>query len=353
MLNHLTSGLVRSLRALAAAAVLAAPIAHADEVTGAGATFPAPIYMKWGEDYAKAGNDKLNYQGVGSGAGVTQIINRTVDFGASDSPVATEKLVKEGLLQFPAVIGAVVIVVNIPGVDGNQVNLTGPVLADIYLGRIRMWDAPEIKALNPTLNLPKAPIAPNYRADASGTTSIFTNYLAAVSPDFKEKIGAANSVPWKTGVGAPGNAGVAAGVKNIKGGIGYVEFAYATENHMQMPALQNKAGRFVRPTEPGFVAAALQADWANAKDMAATMLNMTGDASWPIVSATYILMPKSPKDPARSLRVLKFFDWAFSTGGPAATKLHYIMLPENVQAQVRQRWGLIQAGGKPVWPAAS
>lgn len=352
MLNQIGKGLDRAVRAAAMAAVVLGgmAVAQAQEITGAGATFPALIYTRWGEDYKATGAAALNYQGVGSGAGVTQIINRTVDFGASDTPVAADRLSKNNLLQFPAVIGAVVVIVNIPGVDGNAVRLTGPVLAEIYRGRIRMWNAKEITDLNPGLNLPAAAIAPTYRADSSGTTNIFTNYLAAVSLPFQTQIGAGNAVPWKTGVGAPGNAGVAAAVQNTKGGIGYVEFAYATENKMQMPLLENRAKKFVKPTIPGFNAAAMQANWASAVNMAASMINMSGDETWPIVSATYVLVPKDPGDPVRAGNVLKFFDWAFKSGGPAADQLHYISLPPAVQDQVRQSWSAIAPNGQPVWP---
>jgi phosphate transport system substrate-binding protein len=339
--------------ALLALGVLAALPAAAQDLTGAGATFPAPIYTKWGEDYARAGGAKLNYQALGSGAGVTQIINRTVDFGASDAPVKPDRLAKENLLQFPAVIGAVVVVVNVPGVDGDKLKLTGPLLADIYIGRVRMWDDKAIQALNPDIRLPDAPIAPAYRADSSGTTNIFTSYLSLVSPDFKTRIGAANSVPWRTGIGAPGNAGVAAAVKNTRGGIGYVEFAYATENGMKMPSLQNQSGAFLRASEPAFVAAAVQADWASAPNMAASMLNLPGQGAWPIVSATYILVPKNPPNAARAQRVLKFFDWAYSNGAPAAERLHYTPLPAAVQDQARRRWSEIRVNGEPVWPAGA
>ncbi len=339
----------RMLRALASAVLLAAP-AFAQDITGAGATFPAPIYSSWGEDYAGAGGDRLNYQALGSGAGVTQIINRTVDFGASDSPVAPERLEKEQLLQFPAVIGAVVVIVNVPGVDGEKIRLTGELLGEIYVGRIRLWDDPKIAALNPALKLPKIPISPAYRADSSGTTSIFTKYLSSVSPIFKERTGAGNSVAWRTGLGAPGNAGVAAAVKNIKGGIGYVEFAYAAENGLHALQLSNGSGRFVAPSVPGFMEAAAQADWANAKGLAANMLNMPGELSWPITSASYILVPKNPKDPARTQRVLKFFDWAFRNGAATADRLHYVMLPPGVQDRVRQAWTTLAPGGQPLWP---
>lgn len=340
----------RMLRALAAAVVFAAP-AIAQDMTGAGATFPAPIYSSWGEDYAKASGGRLNYQALGSGAGVTQIINRTVDFGASDSPVAPERLEKEQLLQFPAVIGAVVVIVNVPGVDGSKIRLTGELLGEIYVGRVRMWNDPKITALNPTLKLPQIPISPAYRADSSGTTSIFTKYLSGVSPVFKERTGAGNAVAWRTGLGAPGNAGVAAAVKNIKGGIGYVEFAYAAENGMSALMLANGSGNFVSPSVPGFLEAAAQADWTNAKNMAAPMLNMPGKTSWPIVSSTYILVPKNPKDPARTKRVLSFFDWSFRNGAATADRLHYIMLPPEVQDRVRQEWTKLSAGGQPLWPA--
>jgi phosphate transport system substrate-binding protein len=351
MLNQLTSSLSRATRAAVAASILLGGVAaaNAQEITGAGATFPAPIYTKWGEQYKASGGPALNYQAVGSGAGATQIINRTVDFGASDSPIASERLASNNLLQFPAVIGAVVVVVNIPGVDGNKLKLTGPVIADMYQGRIRMWNDNAIKAINPGLTLPAVAVAPAYRADSSGTTSIFTNYLAAVSLPFQTNIGAGNSVPWKAGVGAPGNAGVAASVQNTKGGIGYVEYAYATENKMQTPQIENRAKKFVSPSVAGFNAAATQANWASAANMAASMINMSGDATWPIVSATYVLVPKNPSDPARAAAVFRFFDWAFKNGAPAADQLHYIPLPAAVQAQVRTKWALVKANDKPVW----
>ncbi|MEQ1782750.1 MAG: phosphate ABC transporter substrate-binding protein PstS [Hyphomonadaceae bacterium] len=342
----------RLATAFAAAALFAAP-ALAQDMTGAGATFPAPIYSSWGEDYAKVSGGRLNDQALGSGAGVTQIVNRTVDFGASDSPVAAEKLEKEKLLQFPAVIGAVVLVVNIPGVDGTKVRLTGELVGEIFVGRIRLWNDPKITAINPGLKLPQIPISPAYRADSSGTTSIFTKYVSSVSPIFKERTGAGNSVAWRTGLGAPGNAGVAAAVKNIKGGIGYVEFAYAAENGMQALMLANKDGKFVSPSIPAFLAAASHADWANAKNMAATMQNMPGETSWPIVSSTYILVPRDPKDPVRTQHVLQFFDWSYRNGGPTADRLHYIMLPPNVQDLARQQWATLSANGKPLWPPAT
>lgn len=350
MLIQSACRILRALGAATAAAIALTAPARAQDITGAGATFPAPIYSSWGEDYAKVSGGRLNYQALGSGAGVTQIVNRTVDFGASDSPVAAEKLEKEKLLQFPAVIGAVVLVVNIPGVDGTKVRLTGELLGEIYVGRIRLWNDPKITAINPGLKLPQIPISPAYRADSSGTTSIFTKYVASVSPIFKERTGAGNSVAWRTGLGAPGNAGVAAAVKNIKGGIGYVEFAYAAENGMQALMLANKDGKFVSPSVPAFLAAASHADWANAKNMAATMQNMPGETSWPIVSSTYILVPRDPKDPVRTQHVLQFFDWSYRNGAATADRLHYIMLPPEVQDLARRQWTTLTAGGKPLWP---
>lgn len=341
-----------AIGAIAAVAALAyAGVASAEEMTGAGATFPAPIYTRWAEQYAAQGGDTLNYQAIGSGAGVTQIINRTVDFGASDTAVAPERLASQNLLQFPAVIGGVVIAVNIPGVDGNNLRLTGPVIADIYLGRIRMWNDRRIAALNPGVTLPALAIAPAYRADSSGTTNIFTNYLASVSLPFQTTIGAGNSVSWRAGVGAPGNAGVAGAVRNTRGGFGYVEFAYATENNMQTPQLQNRSGQWVRPSEAAFAAAAATANWANAPNLAVSMINTAGNANWPIVGPTYILIPKNPSDADRARRVLAFFDWAFRNGGPAASDLHYVMLPESVRNTIRQRWSQVRSGGQAVYSA--
>ena len=332
----------------AAAAIASVGVAHAD-ITGAGATFPQPVYTRWAEQYAGQGGDTLNYQGIGSGAGVTQIINRTVDFGASDAPVAPERLASQNLLQFPAVIGAVVVAVNIPGVDGNNLKLTGALIGDIYLGRVRMWNDPRIAALNPGVSLPAVAIAPVYRADSSGTTNIFTTYLASVNLPFNTTIGAGSSVSFRAGIGAPGNAGVAGSIRNTRGAIGYVEYAYATENNMQTPQLQNRSGAWVRPSSAGFAAAAATANWANAPNMAASMINTAGAPNWPIVSATYILLPKNPADAGQALKVMQFFDWAFRSGQGAADALHYITLPVAVQNQVRQRWCQVRSGAQAVW----
>lgn len=343
--------LTKTIRAglFAAAAMMATAAVAQAEITGAGSTFAAPIFTKWGEQSAAAGGEKLNYQAVGSGAGVTQIINRTVDFGASDAAVPPDRLTSQNLLQFPAVIGGVVVAVNIPGVDGNALKLTGPVVSEIYMGKIKMWSDAKIKALNPGVKLPVIPIAPAYRADSSGTTNIFTTYLASANPAFGAAVGAGNSVAWKAGVGAPGNAGVAGAVRNTRGGLGYVEYAYATENGMQTPAIQNKSGAFVKPSTAAFAAAAATADWAHAPNMAASLLNTAGAPNWPIVGATYVLLPKNPTDAAQSKKVMVFFDWAFKNGQPAIDQLHYIALPKAVQDLVRTKWKDVKFGGKSVY----
>ncbi|MEI7931489.1 MAG: phosphate ABC transporter substrate-binding protein PstS [Alphaproteobacteria bacterium] len=336
--------------ALAGLVVGGAVAAFAAEFTGAGATFPAPVYTRWAEQYSTSSGDRLNYQAIGSGAGVTQILNRTVDFGASDAAVAPERLQSQNLLQFPAVIGGVVLAVNIPGVDGNSLKLNGQVLGDIYLCRIRMWNDKAIAALNPGVTLTALAVAPVYRSDSSGTTNIFTSYLSAVNLPFSTGLGAGNSVAWRCGIGAPGNAGVAGGIRNTRGAIGYVEYAYAVENNMQTPQLQNKSGQFVKPSAAGFAAAASTVNWTNAPNMQVSMNNTTGAANWPIVGPTYILLPKNPTDAAASLRVMNFFDWAFKNGKPAADQLRYVMLPTAVQDQVRQKWCQVKdTGGKAIW----
>ena len=348
MVRRLALGALASVAALASIGA-----ASAEEITGAGATFPAPIYARWAEQYAAQGGDTLNYQGIGSGAGVTQIVNRTVDFGASDTAVAPERLASQNLLQFPAVIGGVVVAVNIPGVDGNALKLTGAVIGDIYLGRIRMWNDRRIAALNAGVNLPAMAIAPVYRADSSGTTNLFTTYVGSVSLPFQTTIGAGNSVAWRAGIGAPGNAGVAGAIRNTRGAIGYVEYAYATENRMQTATLQNRSGQWVRPSAQAFAASAATANWANAPNMAVSMINTAGAPNWPIVGPTYILVPKNPQDPERARRALAFFDWAFRNGQGAADQLHYIMLPPAVRDTVRQRWSQVRGGdGQPVFRAA-
>jgi phosphate transport system substrate-binding protein len=329
--------LVRTALAIALAGCFAVA-AQAQQITGAGATFPAPVYSAWGEAAKEATKLELNYQAIGSGGGQNQILNRTVDFGASDAPMAPEKLESGHLLQFPTVMGAVVPIVNIPGVKPGQLKLTGELLAAIYLGDITKWNDPRLVEMNRDVKLPSFAIAPVYRADGSGTTFVFTSYLSEVEPAWKEKVGAGTSVKWVVGNGAKGNDGVAALVHQVRGGIGYVEFAYAGKNGLTTTQLRNKAGQFVAPTPETFAAAASQADWGGVKNYAVSLIDLPGDKSWPIVSTTFIELPKDPKDPARSLAVMNFFDWAYKNGGKHALDLQYVPLPAAVQDAVRASW---------------
>jgi phosphate transport system substrate-binding protein len=332
---------------------LAAPIAGAwaQQITGAGATFPAPVYTKWGEAARAAIGVELNYQAIGSGGGQNQILNRTIDFGASDAPMDAAKLQSGNLLQFPTVMGAVVPIVNIPDVKSDELKLSGELLAEIFAGRIAKWNDPKIAGLNPDLKLPNLAIAPVHRADGSGTTFVFTSYLSAVSPEWKDKVGASTSVNWPAGAGARGNDGVAATTKNTRGGIGYVENAYATQNKLVTTQLRNKAGKFVKPTVESFSAAAASGDWTNAQNYAVSLIDLPGDNSWPIVSTTFIDLPKNPKDAARSADVIKFFDWAYKNGDPVARQLEYIPLPDAVKSSVRGNWRSEVKGpdGKPLF----
>ena len=341
--------LATAFAALAVGCAVAFP-AVAQQITGAGATFPAPIYTKWGEAAKAAIGIELNYQAIGSGGGQNQILNRTVDFGASDAPMDPAKLESGKLLQFPTVMGAVVVIVNLPGVKMNEIKLTGEVLADIFGGTITKWNDPQIAELNKGVKLPSLAIAPVHRADGSGTTFVFTSYLSAVSPSWKDKVGSSTSVNWPAGAGAKGNDGVAATTQNTRGGIGYVENAYATQNKLITTELRNKAGHFIEPTMASFSAAAANGDWGNAKNFAVNLIDQPGDTSWPIVSATFILLPKDPKDPARSANVMKFFDWAYKNGDPMAAALEYISLPDPVKVAVRNAWHSEIRGpdGKPV-----
>ena len=328
-----------SLKALAIALVGFTPLAAgAQQITGAGATFPAPVYAKWGEAAKASTGIELNYQAIGSGGGQNQILNRTVDFGASDAPMDPAKLESGNLLQVPTVMGAVVVIVNVPGVEMNQMKLPGELVADIYAGKVSKWNDPRIVEANKGLTLPNLAIAPVYRADGSGTTYVWTSYLSAVSPDWKSKVGFATSVKWPAGAGAKGNDGIAATVRNTKGAIGYVESAYASQNKLITTQLRNRAGAYVTPTPTAFASAASNANWHDAKNFAADMIDQPGDKSWPIVSATFILLPKDPKDPARAANVTKFFDWAYKNGGAIATSLDYIPLPETVQNAARAAW---------------
>ncbi len=323
--------------AVAGATAISAP-ATAQQITGAGASFPAPVYAKWGEAAKAAIGIQLNYQSIGSGGGQNQILNRTVDFGASDAPMAPEKLEKGNLVQFPTVMGSVVPIVNIPGVGEDQLKLTGEILADIYMGKITKWNDPKLVELNRDVKLPNLAIAPVYRADGSGTTFVYTSYLSAISPDWKSRVGAATSVKWVVGNGAKGNEGIAATVRQVRGAIGYVEGAYATLNKLSSTQLRNRSGHFVKASLEAAMAAAENADWGAAKHYAVSLIDAQGDTSWPIVSATFILVPRDAKDPAHTANVVKFFDWAYSNGNKIAAGLEYVPLPKTVQDAVRKTW---------------
>jgi len=323
--------------------------ASAADINGAGASFPAPVYQAWAAAYKEKTGTGLNYQSIGSGGGQNQIINRTVDFGASDAPMADDKLASNNLLQFPTVIGSVVAIVNVDGVDGLV--LDGSVLADMYQGKITKWNDPKIAALNKDAKLPDLAIVPVYRSDSSGTSFVFTSYLAATSADWKSNVGAATSVQWPAGAGAKGNEGVAGTVKNTKGAVGYVEFIYAAANNLASTSLVNKAGKVVKPEIAAFMEAASAADWAGAQNFAASMIDTAGEGAWPIVSATYILLPKNPTSAEQSAATIKFFDWALGPEGDAiADKLHYIPLPDQVVEEVKKAWASeVKADGKAVW----
>ena len=310
--------------------------AHAQEITGAGATFPAPLYSKWASEYNKATNIKINYQSVGSGAGIKQIEAKTVTFGASDMPLTDEKLAASGLFQFPTAIGGVVPVVNVKGIEPGQMKLSGPVLADIFLGKITKWDHAAIKALNPTLALPSQDITVVRRADGSGTTFIWTNYLSKVSKEFKETIGEGTAVNWKTGAGGKGNEGVSAMVRQLPGSLGYVEYAYVKQAKMNWVQVQNAAGTWVAPTEDAFKSAAANADWN--KSYYQILTNQAGKEAWPITGATFILIYLKPDNVANSKTALTFFDWAFTNGDKAADDLDYVSLPLAVKNKIRADW---------------
>jgi len=345
-MKHLFASLVVG----AAAAVTMSTVSAAD-MTGAGATFPYPIYAKWAEMYKKASGNGLNYQSVGSGAGIKQIKAKTVDFGASDMPLSAAELTEAGLFQFPAIMGGVVTIVNLPGITPGQMKLTGPVIADIYLGKITKWNAPEIAALNPGVKLPDDEITVVHRADSSGTSFLFTDYLSKTNADFKAKIGAGTAVKWATGVGGKGNDGVAANVQRIKGAIGYVEWAYAKKNKMSHTQLKNKDGVFLQPDDDAFKAAAAGAEWTKTPGFAIVLTDAAGKASWPITGVSYILMHKSQADGAKGKEVLKFFDWSFKNGSAAAAELDYVPMPESVTKLVDAAWkaNLKDSTGKAIW----
>ena len=336
-----------SAAAVGAAVLSFSQIAFAQEITGAGATFPAPIYAKWASDYNKATGVKINYQSVGSGAGIKQIDSKTVDFGASDMPQTDEVLAKKGQIQFPAVIGGTVPVVNIKGIAPGQLKLDGQVLGDIYLGKITKWSDPAIKALNPTLPLPDAAISPVRRADGSGTTFNFTNYLSRVHPEWKAKVGEGTAVNWPVGAGGKGNEGVAAFVGRLPNSIGYVEYAYVKQNKMTFALLKNRDGVFVAPDAAAFAAAAAGADWN--KSFYQLITDQPGKNAWPISTATFILMNIKQEKPANATEVFKFFDWAYRKGDQSAMALDYVPMPEGVIGSIEKSWSKVtDMSGKPV-----
>jgi phosphate transport system substrate-binding protein len=319
------------------------------QVPGAGATFPAPLYAKWAEAQKAETGLTLNYQAIGSGGGIKQIKAKTVAFGASDKPLKPEELAEAGLAQFPTVIGGVVPVVNLPGVAEGQLKLTGPLLADIYLGKVARWTDPAVTAVNPGVKLPNLPVTVVHRSDGSGTSFLFTSYLAAVAPQWA-KVGASDAVAWPAGQGGKGNDGVAAYVKQTPGAIGYVEYAYAKQNGMTAAALQNASGAFVAPTAESFAAAAAGADWSKAPGFYLLLINQQGAGAWPITGVTFILMHKAQADAAQGKAVLGFFDWAYSKGDAAAANLAYVPLPAELKDRVRASWAeIVGPDGKPVF----
>lgn len=340
--SKLTVGLAFSAMALSAQAV---------NVTGAGASFPYPIYAKWAAAYNKETGKQVNYQSIGSGGGQQQIIAKTVDFGASDDPMKGEALEKDNLLQFPAVIGGTVPVVNIDGIEPGQLKLSGPVLADIFLGKITKWNDEAIQKLNPDLKLPANSIVVVHRSDGSGTTFGWTNYLSKVSTDWKEKVGEGKAVKWPIGQGGKGNEGVAAYVRQLKDSIGYVEYAYAKQNKLSWTQLQNKDGQFVQPSQETFAAAAANADWNSAPGMGVILTDEPGADSWPVTSATFILMHKVQDKPENAKAVLNFFNWAFDKGADMASELDYVPLPSEVTDQIKQVWAkeIKAKDGSEIW----
>lgn len=326
--------------------------AHAADITGAGASFPYPIYSKWAQDYKVATGNNLNYQSIGSGGGIKQIKAKTIDFGASDAPLSSADLEASGLTQFPAIVGGVVPVVNLPGITPGQLKLSGSVLADIYAGKITKWNAPEIASLNPGVTLPDDDITVVYRSDGSGTSYVFTSYLSKVNADFKRKIGAGTEVKWPIGVGGKGNEGVAANVQKVKGAIGYVEYAYVKKNKMLYAQLKNRDGNFVSPDDSTFKSATAAANWAGTPGFSVDFTDAAGKASWPISSATFILLHKAQEgDGSKGKEVLKFFDWAYKHGAPAAAELDYVPLPDSVVKLIESSWkaNVKDSSGKTIW----
>jgi phosphate transport system substrate-binding protein len=347
MLRNFAVGLGALLLACASAAV---STAHAADLSGAGATFPAPVYAKWAEAYRKQTGIGLNYQAIGSGGGVRQIKAKTVDFGASDKPLPAAELNAAGLMQFPMVIGGVAPVVNVPGLQPGQLKLTGPLLADIFMGAIKKWNDPRIAAVNAGLKLPNLPITVVHRSDGSGTTFVFTTYLSMKSPAWKQKVGGNDAVEWPTGLGGKGNDGVAAFVRQTIGSIGYVEYAFAKQNKLVHVAMPSAKGQFLQPAAANFAAAAAGADWAKASGYYVLLLDQPAPTAWPISAATFILVQKNPSNPRSAAEVLKFFDWAYAKGDPMAQQLDYVPMPAGVKTIMRAAWAAnVKAAGKPVY----
>lgn len=321
------------------------------EIAGAGATFPSSIYAKWSEGFRKASGVALNYQAIGSGGGIKQIRARTVDFGASDKPLKAKDLARHGLYQFPTIIGGVVPILNVAGLGPGQVRLSGPLLADIFLGRVARWNDPRIVALNPGVPLPDQEITVVHRSDGSGTTFLFTAYLSEVSPGWKQQVGVGDAVAWPTGLAGKGNDGVSAFVSQTAGSIGYVEYAYARRNNAAYLVLQNRAGEFVAPGRESFAAAAVGADWARAEGNYLLLVHQPGPGSWPITGASFILVPREQENARIATNVLRFFDWAYRNGDAMAAELDYVPLPETVKDRIRQQWAtMLKAEGTPIYP---
>lgn len=338
----------------AAAAVVAAAFtittAQAADISGAGATFPYPIYAKWADAYKKETGNGLNYQSIGSGGGIKQIEEKTVTFGASDMPLKPEEVKKWGLVQFPTVVGGDVPVVNLEGINPGDLHLDGDTLAKIFLGEITKWDDAAIKKLNPDAKLPSMAIAVVHRSDGSGTTFIFTDYLSKVSPTWKDKVGASTAVEWPTGIGAKGNEGVANNVKQTKGAIGYVEYAYAKQNKLTSVNMVNKDGKTVAANASTFQAAAANADWAESENFYVILTDQAGADTWPIAGATFILLYREPQDTAATGEALKFFDWAYTKGDKMAEELDYVPMPDSVVALIKEEWKKVKdSSGKPIF----
>jgi phosphate transport system substrate-binding protein len=347
-LNKLFAGILLCLAVVLAAG--SATVAAAADLTGAGATFPYPLYGQWADSYKKLTGVGLNYQSIGSGGGIAQIKAKTVDFGASDAPLTKADLDAAGLLQFPMIVGGVVPVVNIEGVAAGALKLSAALLADIYLGAVTKWNDPAVAALNPGLALPARDITVVHRADGSGTTWIFTNYLDKVSPAWHGKVGCGKEVAWPAGVGGKGNEGVAAYVQRINGAVGYVEYAYALQNKLAHILLENRAGKFVAPTQASFQSAAAGADWKAAPGLYLVLTDQPGDGSWPITGASFVLIHREQQDAARAKSLLDFFAWCYASGDVAASKLDYVPMPDDVAALVESLWRTeVKSAGVPVW----